>query len=110
MSDMMIYRDFVESKISPNVKDTDMMGWALLGLGAEAGEVMGLAEKALRRNDFLEQNKLEDELGDVLFFWMAVCIAAGLDPDDIIDWNINKLNQRKSEGTLINSEKASDKN
>lgn len=109
MTDLMIYRNFVETKISPNVTDTNMMGWALLGLGAEVGEVQGLAEKSLRKNEAIDMDKLISELGDVMFFWMAAVIAAGLDPDEIMEYNISKLNQRESEGTLIDSSGASDK-
>lgn len=101
MTEMQIYQNFVEKMISPNVTAENMMGWALLGLGAEAGEMMGLAEKALRRNEPLDEAKFMDEAGDVLFFWMACLSAAGIDPDDVIDHNIDKLNQRAVSGTVL---------
>lgn len=109
MTDLMIYQNFVESMISPNVTDENMMGWALLGLGAEKGEIDGLAEKSLRKGTPIDLDKLTSELGDVLFFWMATVIAAGLDPDEVMEYNISKLTKRQSEGTLIDSTHASDK-
>lgn len=110
MTDLMIYRNFVESVISPHVTEVNMMGWALLGLGAETGEMEGLAEKALRTNQPLNVDKFMDEAGDALYFWMATIIAAGLDPDEVMEYNISKLSKRKMEGTLLDSTNASDKN
>lgn len=103
------YESWVSTMISPHVQGQDMMGWALLGLGAEAGECQGLAEKALRKNQAILPQKMISELGDVLFYWMAVHIAADLDPLDTIKFNIDKLSTREKEGTLFDSDKASDK-
>jgi NTP pyrophosphatase (non-canonical NTP hydrolase) len=101
-SDLKTYMEWVQTKISPHVTDQNMMGWASLGLGAETGEVQGLMEKGLRRNEPVSVDELELELGDVLFYWMATCIASGIDPDDVMHSNIAKLNKREQEGKLLN--------
>lgn len=73
--------------------------WAVLGLCAEAGEVAGEVEKHVRKGsddfDWLRV-KVLDELGDVLWYAAEICNELGLDLDDVIIRNIEKLNSRNS--------------
>lgn len=78
-----------------------------LGLGNEAGEVLGKIKKWLRGDDGENgemggerKEALKGELGDVLWYLAVLARDLGLDLDDIAEHNINKLKARKEKGTL----------
>ncbi len=80
--------------------------YAAMGLGNEAGEVMGKVKKWLRGDDgegemsAERKQALKEELGDVLWYLAVLANDLDLDLDDIAKVNINKLQSRKERGTL----------
>lgn len=74
--------------------------WAASGLTAEAGEVISLFEKAYRKGQPMDINKLMDELGDVLWFLTAVCNMTNLTLDEVMTHNIEKINKRVANGQV----------
>jgi|SRR3989344_8468757 len=80
--------------------------YPVLGLGNEAGEVMGKVKKWLRGDDGEGQlsperkQALKEEMGDV--FWYLAVLARDLDLtlEEIADVNIKKLESRKARGTI----------
>ena len=79
--------------------------YALLNLGAEAGEVLGKVAKALRDNgdhEVLRQD-IKKELGDVM--WMVAAVAADFNftLSEICEHNIEKLNSRKERNVITGS-------
>jgi NTP pyrophosphatase (non-canonical NTP hydrolase) len=105
-----IYQDFVYEKTAKTPED--LIAWSILGLTSEAGEVSAVLEKAWRKRGHLNEDdisKLFDELGDVMWFLAAVANSLDFSLDDIMMHNINKLNQRASESTLLDSTNATDK-
>lgn len=78
-----------------------------LGLGDEAGEVLGKIKKIFRdKNGVLnEETKLEikKELGDVLWYLTQLSTELELSLDDIAKYNIEKLYSRLERGTLHGS-------
>ena len=73
-----------------------------LGLASEAGEVSGVVKKYIRQDFSLEnaQDKLIKELGDVIWYWARLCDELGLDPEEVMQQNIDKLQHRKANQTL----------
>jgi len=77
-----------------------------LGLGNEAGEVMGKIKKWLRGDDgdgdMSEERRLalKDELGDVLWYLAVLSKDLGFLLEDVAELNIEKLYSRKDRGTL----------
>jgi NTP pyrophosphatase (non-canonical NTP hydrolase) len=71
---------------------------AALGLAGETGEVVDLIKKArftpgrLGPDEF--NFKLDEELGDVLYYWARLCAIHGVDPAEVIRGNIAKLERR----------------
>ena len=67
-----------------------------LGLTGEAGEVAELVKKHFRlgRNVPLSLARLEEELGDVLWYLAAVARKANLSLEDIAIMNLSKLEKR----------------
>ena len=80
--------------------------YSAIGLGNEAGEVLGKVKKWLRGDDgdgeMSEERKiaLRDELGDVLWYVAVLARDLGLDLDEIAKLNIEKLKSRKQRNTL----------
>lgn len=80
--------------------------YSAMGLGNEAGEVMGKIKKWLRGDDgdgpISEERRLalRDELGDVLWYLAVLSRDLGLDLDEIAQLNVEKLKSRKERGAL----------
>ncbi len=77
--------------------DVARLTTAALGLGGESGEVIDLIKKILfHGKPFTEENrnKLVDEAGDILWYWMNLCIALGADGEVVLLDNIKKLETR----------------
>ena len=94
------YQGYVRQGASEKYKDLKFAGLALVG---EVGEVCDVIKKASIYTDNLQhidyKTKLLDELGDVLWQWMAVVNCLGIDVDKIIEHNVTKLNQRHGGAT-----------
>ncbi|MBI5139215.1 nucleoside triphosphate pyrophosphohydrolase family protein [Candidatus Nomurabacteria bacterium] len=77
-----------------------------LGLGNEAGEVLGKIKKWLRGDDGGEamsserKEALKGELGDVLWYLAVLANDLGLTLDEIAKSNVEKLKSRKERGVL----------
>src|SRR3989338_6864515 len=80
--------------------------YSAMGLGNEAGEVLGKVKKWLRGDDgegeISEARKLalRDELGDVLWYLAVLARDLGFNLEDIAKLNIEKLQSRREKGTL----------
>ena len=91
------YAEFVESMVI--TEGSDRLVENTLGLVGEAGEVAEKIKKKLRDGN-IDIQGLQKELGDVIFYWYALHGALGLDPEETIKMNKEKLNSRKQRGTL----------
>lgn len=97
------YQKYVQKGASEKYQDLKFAGLALVG---EVGEVCDVIKKAGIYTDEQKYTdckaKLLDELGDVLWQWMAVVNCLGIDVNKIIEHNVVKLNQRHG-GTTIDT-------
>jgi NTP pyrophosphatase (non-canonical NTP hydrolase) len=76
---------------------------ACFGLAAEAGEFIEVPKKILFQGKPLDEAAvfhMKRELGDVMWYWMNACRALNLDPNDVIDENVRKLESRYPGGTF----------
>ena len=70
---------------------------AALGLAAETGEFCEIPKKIyFQGKPLTEENvfHMKRELGDVIWYWINACRALNLDPNDVIQENVNKLQSR----------------
>ena len=91
------------------------LAYAALGLTGEAGEAADEVKKVIGRGEYTNgatnqfalavprsrHDKLVSELGDVLWYFVAMCDELGIDPDDVAERNIAKLRARQDAGTLL---------
>ncbi len=101
MKDMIdMYSQFVEDKMI--TKGRERLIENALGLTGEAGEVSEKIKKLFRDNRIDDEAVLK-ELGDVLFYTVALSNIFGGSLIKIIELNMEKLNERVKNGTLQGS-------
>lgn len=100
MTDDQDYQDFVESMKTFEGDEKEELSWAVLGLNSEAGEVAGELEKMWRKGEYIlsRQDKILDELGDVLWYIAAICNIYNVDIITLMQANVDKLEKRHAEG------------
>lgn len=68
-----------------------------IGLASEGGEFSELVKKCVFQgkpwNQDVRHHMLR-ELGDIVFYWMEACRAIGVDPNEVIEENVRKLEAR----------------
>lgn len=89
------YQQYVREGASEKYADAYFAALAMVG---EVGEVCDVIKKA---NIYTEGEgyqqlrcRIQDELGDVLWQWVALANSFNLSMDDIIEYNVAKLNER----------------
>lgn len=92
------YQEFVESTKAGNLSFKEQMMLAGLGLTGEAGEVADLIKKKFFHKHEIDRNEFVKEIGDVLWYLAFLANSMGIELDECIDVNINKLNERYPNG------------
>jgi NTP pyrophosphatase (non-canonical NTP hydrolase) len=68
-----------------------------IGLASESGEFNEIIKKILFQGKPLNEDNIihmKKELGDCMWYWINACRALNLDPNDVIQENITKLENR----------------
>ena len=68
-----------------------------IGLSSEAGELNEIIKKCIFQGKPMNEETvfhLKRELGDIMWYWITSCRALDLDPNEVIEENINKLKSR----------------
>jgi NTP pyrophosphatase (non-canonical NTP hydrolase) len=83
--------------------DIARLDTAVQGLSAEAGEAEEIVKKMkYQGKPWNEENAfhLKREAGDVIFYWINLCIALKLDPMEVVAENVRKLEARYPGGSF----------
>jgi NTP pyrophosphatase (non-canonical NTP hydrolase) len=93
------FAKYIESltKLQDSGCDIARLDTALNGLSAEANEGMEILKKLKFQGKEWTDDvhfHLKREAGDMIFYWINLCIALKLDPQEVIQENINKLESR----------------
>lgn len=70
---------------------------ASTGLGSESGEFQEIVKKVFFQGKPMNDETVfhaKRELGDIIWYWTNACTALGLDPNEVIEENVNKLQSR----------------
>lgn len=68
-----------------------------IGLASEGGELSEIVKKCIFQGKPLDDETvfhLKRELGDVIWYWINTCRALDLDPNEVIEENVRKLQKR----------------
>jgi NTP pyrophosphatase (non-canonical NTP hydrolase) len=78
--------------------------YPLLGLAGESGEVVEKFKKMIRNNDGVMTDEIKEsikkELGDLLWYVAQICTEIGIELDDVVVTNLEKLQSRSKRGVL----------
>lgn len=111
--DLNRYKDFVSAVTSKESNDlanlTDHLAklnktvnislllTGAIGIASEGGEFSEIVKKCVFQGKPLDDATvfhLNRELGDIMWYWVNSCRALGLDPNEVIAENVNKLESR----------------
>jgi NTP pyrophosphatase (non-canonical NTP hydrolase) len=74
-----------------------------MGLSSESGEFNEIVKKTFFHGEDMTDEKLfhmKRELGDIIWYWLASCLAMGFDPNEIVAMNVEKLEKRYPGGVF----------
>ncbi len=86
--------------MNASLTDSERLLDAAAGIAEEAGEVLAHVRKHLFQGRDLDQQRLADELGDVLWCVATVATCAGLSLGDVAALNQAKLATRHPDGLM----------
>ena len=98
MYNRMIDIETVESKTKVNA--ASLMTGAI-GLSSEGGEFAEIVKKCIFQGKPMDDETIfhcKRELGDIMWYWITSCRSLGLDPNEVIEENVNKLKSRYPDG------------
>lgn len=67
---------------------------SIIGLAAEAGELLSLVQKSIRKGIPISKEKALDEGGDVFWYFNYFMEAFNLSLGEIMEYNVKKLDER----------------
>lgn len=91
------YQALAQRTSSTKTKPDKLLN-GLMGLNGEAGECIDVLKKYLFQGHELDEEKLIDEISDVLWYCAELASGLGTSLDDIAQHNINKLKKRYPDG------------
>lgn len=113
--DLNKYKDFVSEVTSTESNNTSALSEQLsklesqsgvnmallltgaIGMASEGGEFSEIVKKCIFQGKPLDDETVfhcKRELGDIMWYWISCCRSLGLDPNDVIEENVNKLKSR----------------
>ena len=82
---------------------TERLLTAAVGMSAEAGEFTEIVKKIIFQGKPVNEENLfhlKRELGDIMWYVMQACMGLGVDLDEVIEMNVDKLAARYPGGTF----------
>lgn len=70
----------------------------ILGIVGETGEVVDIIKKHYYQGHELDLEHIKEEIGDIMFYMVNLCNYLGLELEEVIEGNYNKLMKRYPEG------------
>ena len=99
LSEMFYATKELETK-NPNVNMSLLLTGGI-GLSSETGEFNEIVKKCIFQGKRLNDETVfhcKRELGDIIWYWISSCRALGLDPNEVIEENVKKLESRYPDG------------
>lgn len=91
-----------EGKHGPQI-NVPLLLTAGIGLASEGGEFNEIVKKMFFQGKPLTDENvfhMKRELGDIMWYWINACTALGLDPNEVIAENVEKLKARYPGGSF----------
>ena len=99
LSSMQMYNRIIDIETTESQMGVNMalLMTGAIGISAEGGEFMEIVKKCVFQGKPMDEDTqfhAMRELGDIMWYWMNSCTALGIDPNDVIAENVNKLKKR----------------
>jgi NTP pyrophosphatase (non-canonical NTP hydrolase) len=94
----MTFDEYMAQAAATDSNAGDPLVVAALGLSGEAGEFADQVKKSLAQGHELDQARLADEAGDILWYVAKAARALGVSLDEIAARNVAKLAGRYPQG------------
>lgn len=92
------YQKLAMTTLNRELSDRDVLLNGVMGLCGESGEVIDIVKKHLMHGHELDREHLIDELGDVAWYIAETAFALGVDLEEVLARNIEKLKKRYPQG------------
>lgn len=92
------YQASVERTMNPSLSFKEQISNWSMGLAGEVGEVIEPLKKSLFHGKTLDLDVMRKELGDVLFYLVAMCNTLNLSIEEVAAFNKKKLEERYPNG------------
>lgn len=100
------FDDYIKEVLKTESNDFNMVNFktnsrllhASMGLVTESGEFQDTLKKFLFYDKEMDVTNLKEELGDIMWYFAIACDSLGIDFEDILESNINKLRSRYNSG------------
>lgn len=92
------YQEKSKRTMNMDLEKREALSNMIFGITGETGEVVDLFKKHLFQGHDLDIQHLKEELGDVMFYMVNLCNLIGVQMEDIIEGNHNKLLKRYPDG------------
>lgn len=86
------WADTIHSKATSGDRDR-LLSYLGTGITSEAGEVAGEIKKLLR-DGVLDEERLAEELGDVMYHWIRLVRTIGRNPEELMAANRAKIDAK----------------
>jgi NTP pyrophosphatase (non-canonical NTP hydrolase) len=104
---MLTFKQYQELAHKTAIYPTEHFEYPVIGLAGEVGELCNQVKKIIRDDGDLltalqssRKAKIQDEIGDILWYVAECCTKFELDMEAIAEGNLEKLAKRASEGTI----------
>lgn len=92
------YQVLAMKTLNPKLTENDILINGVMGLCGESGEVIDLVKKHLHQGHPLDEKKMVEELGDVLWYVAEIATYLQVNLEDVMEKNIMKLAKRFPDG------------
>lgn len=95
------YQKLAMTTLNPALSERDVLINAVMGLCGESGEAIDIVKKHLAQGHELDREHLIKELGDIAWYLAEAATVLGVELEEVLQRNIDKLRARYPEGFKV---------
>lgn len=92
------YQEAVKRTVNNNLNTKEKVLNCCLGLSGETGEITDHFKKSMFQEHNLDILKVEEEIGDLMWYIANLCNVLNLNLENVLQENIDKLKKRYPDG------------
>ena len=92
------YQKLAMTTLNPELSPKEVLINGVMGLCGESGEAIDIVKKHISQGHELDKEKLVKELGDIAWYLAETAYALGVDLEEVLELNIQRLKNRYPDG------------